>query len=284
MTRPLNTLVLGMNTIAYRTAGSGPDVLLIHGWQSSSRMWDETMEFLSRHFRVWAIDLMGFGDSRNDDPARLLSLDDQTRLVVKFCEALDLHPHMVMGHSMGGCITLKLALDYPELVDNIVLVSPVVTGNLRWKLGRLLTTSAGKSVFLNLGQHLWPQISRLRGHLSIFIAAGQPPRAVKRTVEDFQKSTWGGAYGGLISLIDPQLDGRLDTIVKPALVITGAGDLTIPPSEGRYAAKNIPGARYLEIPHCRHHVPDEQPEHFFQAVGAFLKIEDRQAEYAISAA
>lgn len=281
---PLSTLTLGTDKLAYRTFGSGPDVLLVHGWQSSSRMWDETMDFLSPHFRLWAIDLMGFGDSRNDDPTRLLTIDDQTQLVAEFCNVLGLGPSVVIGHSMGGCIALKLALDYPQLVDRLVLVSPVVTGKLGGHLDQFLATNIGKALLMNVGQHLWPQLPRLRGHLSIFIAAGQPPHAVKRTVEDFQRSMWGAVYGALMSIIHVRLHERLHELDKPALIITGAGDMTIPPSDGRLAAEIIPGARYLEIPHCRHHIPDEQPERFFKAVAEFLSIETPQTGYAISAA
>src|SRR5215831_6719225 len=168
MSRPLNILTLDKDIFAYRTAGSGPDVLLIHGWQSSSRMWDETLEFLAPHFRVWSLDLIGFGDSRNDDPLRLLSVDDQTQLVADFCKAHNIRPHLVMGHSMGGCITLKLALAHPDLTEKNVLVSPVVTSKLGLHLRQLLMTNFGKALFMNVGRHLWPQLPRLRGHLSIF--------------------------------------------------------------------------------------------------------------------
>src|SRR5262245_34855879 len=101
---PLQYLTVGDHHFAYRVSGSGPDVLLIHGWLSSSRMWEGTMERLSPHFRVWAIDLMGFGDSWAADSSRLLTIDDQTHLVVAFCKAAGIRLYAGVGHSMGGAI------------------------------------------------------------------------------------------------------------------------------------------------------------------------------------
>src|SRR6266852_3962046 len=98
----LQYLTVGDHHFAYRMSGSGPDVLLIHGWLSSSRMWEGTMEHLTPYFRVWAIDLIGFGDSWSGDPARVLTIDDQTRFVVAFCKAVGIRLYAGIGHSMGG--------------------------------------------------------------------------------------------------------------------------------------------------------------------------------------
>src|SRR4051812_21252283 len=104
---------IGDYHFTYRTCGSGPDVVLIHGWLSSGRMWEAMMEHLCSHFRLWAIDLMGFGESRTDDINRILTIDDQVRLTVAFCKAVGIRPQAIVGHSMGGAISIKLALNHP---------------------------------------------------------------------------------------------------------------------------------------------------------------------------
>jgi pimeloyl-ACP methyl ester carboxylesterase len=276
---PLQQLTIGDNHFAYRVSGSGPDVLLIHGWLSSSRMWESLTEYLSPYCRVWAIDLIGFGDSWTDDPSRVLTVDDQTRLVVVFCKALGLHLEAVVGHSMGGAIVLKLALEYPELVEKIVPVCPVVTGKIGWNLDGLLATSLAKSV-LTFGQHVWPHMTQF-SPLSFLVAPGYLSRDVmRRTFEDFQKASWGATYGGLVSLASIRLDQRLREIHKPVLIITGAQDLAVPCSEGRIAAEQIAGAELLEMPACHHQVPDEDPDQFHEALGQFLGLSASRSAYA----
>src|SRR5260221_13191994 len=155
-------LTLGKNTFTYRVCGSGPDVLLVHGWISSGRMWERLMRHLAPDYRVWAIDLLGFGDSRNADSAHALSIDNHVELVVAFCQALGIAPYAVIGHSMGGAIAVTFALEHPELIDKLVLVSPVVTGRFGGLRDHFLGSSVGR-VLLDISQHLWPLALRASG-------------------------------------------------------------------------------------------------------------------------
>lgn len=278
----MHQLTLGDHHFTYRVAGSGPDVLLIHGWLSSGRMWEALMAYLAPHYRVWALDLIGFGDSRTDDPARVLTVEDQTRLVVSFCKAVGIQPYAAIGHSMGGAIILKLALDYPELLDRLVLVCPVVSGKIGWNLDALLTTPVGQTV-LTFGQYVWSTVTQLR-RVMFFVAPGYsgylPREAVRRTLEDFAKASWGAAYGGLNSLLNIGLDRRLHEIDKPTLIITGTHDLTVPPAESRLAAARIRGAQLVELAGCHHQVPDEEPECFHTAISEFLTGAAAQSAHA----
>jgi 4,5:9,10-diseco-3-hydroxy-5,9,17-trioxoandrosta-1(10),2-diene-4-oate hydrolase len=276
---PLQRLSVSENHFAYRVCGSGPDVLLIHGWISSGRMWECVMEHLAPEFRVWAIDLIGFGDSRTDDETRILAVDDQTRLTVAFCQAVGIQPHAIVGHSMGGAIALKMGLDFPDLVNKLVLVCSVVTGRIGWNLDGLLATSVAKSM-LGFGQYVWPTM-RQATQMSFLVAPGYLTRAAaQRTVEDFQKATWSATYGGLLSLINIRLDKRLHELNKPTLIITGSCDLTVPPSESQLAAKLISGSELLELSTCHHQVPDEDPLTFNRAVGEFLRHNVSHPAYA----
>ncbi len=242
-------------------------------------MWEGTMDYLAPRFRVWAIDLIGFGDSWAEDSSQVFTVDDQTRLVVAFCKAVGLRPYAVVGHSMGGAIVLKLAIEYPDLCERYVPVCPVVTGKLGWNLHALLTTSLAKTMFA-LGQYVWPHMTQF-SPLSILVAPGYLDEEVtRRTFEDFQKASWGATYGGLVSLVNIRLDKRLHEVQKPVLVITGAHDLSVPCSEGRAAVAELANAELLEMPNCHHQVPDEEPEQFYQALDKFLCPEASRSAYA----
>src|SRR5689334_12635198 len=103
-------LSVGDTEFSYRVSGSGPDVLLIHGFVSSGRMWEALICELAPHYRLWALDLIGFGDSRHSDLTRVLTVHDQAEFIAAFCAAVGIRPYAVIGHSMGGAITLNLAL------------------------------------------------------------------------------------------------------------------------------------------------------------------------------
>src|SRR5450432_1260093 len=254
-------LTLGDNAFTYRVCGVGPDVLLIHGWISSGHMWEGLMQELAPLFRVWALDLIGFGDSRNANSSHSLTVDDHVELVVAFCHALDIHPYAVIGHSMGGAIALKLALDYPAMLEKLVLVSPVVTGRFGASKDLLLGSRFGR-ILLRQSQHLWPialRLSRLGAELAVPYLKGQRRSA---TLNGLHKATWAGAHSALTSMINIRLDQRLHEVCIPALIITGSLDNVVPPTDSRTAASLIADSQLLEWPHLHHHTPDEDPERF----------------------
>ena len=110
-------------TLAYRTAGSGPTVLLIHGNMSSSVHWQTTMEALESEFTIYAPDLRGFGDSTYNAPFD--SLHDLALEVEEFMDLVGIGKCAVAGWSTGGGVALELAADRPEQVTAVVLVDSV---------------------------------------------------------------------------------------------------------------------------------------------------------------
>src|SRR5438045_1003542 len=105
------THINGLKT-AYYTGGTGKrDVLLLHGWASSGRMWLHTMWALRHEYRLWALDLPGFGDSQAP-PTDWYTVERYTDHVAAFCEAMGICPYASIGHSMGGRITFDLGRRY----------------------------------------------------------------------------------------------------------------------------------------------------------------------------
>ena len=264
------SLTIGGNRIAYRTCGSGPDVLMIHGWVSSGMIWQGLMSQLAPHCRTWALDLMGFGASSNGDPARALSLDDQVQHVVAFCEAQHIQPYAIIGHSMGGSVSLKLALDYPDLLKRLVVIAPVVSGRLPFNIHRLLGSPIGQTA-MTLQHVIWPTATLL-APIGYFSAPFLESEVVQRGIEDFKRATWGATYGGLQSLLSLRLDQRLHEIAIPTLIMVGTHDLTVPPSESRLAASLIPNALLLEMPKRHHSVLDEDAEFVRSHIHDFLDL------------
>src|SRR3990170_1302151 len=119
MVSDLQTTNLNGLKVAYRVRGDGRDVLLIHGWASSGRMWQSLMGALAPRFRCWALDLPGFGDS--DKPTNgWYSIQAYVELARDFMAAHGMRRPDVLGHSMGGMIALSLAAESPHALRRLV--------------------------------------------------------------------------------------------------------------------------------------------------------------------
>lgn len=110
--------------IAYLSVGEGEKTLLfIHGLGSYAPAWKKNLDELQNHFRCVAIDLPGYGNSswRSDEP---YTMEGYATLIAEFIETKRLKNVTVVGHSMGGQIAMKMALNHPKVFDNLVLVAP----------------------------------------------------------------------------------------------------------------------------------------------------------------
>ena len=260
--------------LAYRVAGTGPrPVLLVHGWVSSGRMWADVMAALAPHFRCYAPDLPGCGDSPLP-PDLTPTLADYRAALRAFCAAQDIQPYAVIGHSLGALIALSLALEEPPTsMTRLVLLSPPVSGRLGMRLDRLLKTAPGAWLFQH-SRHLWPVLARL-GMPTVF--APNPHHlqhkigATRRKAQDAQRADWAGTVGGALAVVDTDYRPRLAEVRVPTLVVVGERDLTLLPEDGILAAGHIPGARLVLLPDVAHQVTDEAPEEVQHLLLEFLR-------------
>jgi len=111
---------LGGLSVFYQTAGSGPVVLILHGWGGSSASWSKVQEALaSEGFKTVCPDLPGFG--RTKAPGKTWSLDDYAMFVLEFADSLSLDDFFLVGHSFGGRISIKLSSIKPERIKKMIL-------------------------------------------------------------------------------------------------------------------------------------------------------------------
>ena len=91
--------------VRYRVIGGGPPVVLVHGWLSSSRVWERLASRLAERFTVYTLDLKGFGES--DKPASGYGVRYGSRLLYAFCAHFGLARAAVVGHDIGGAMAVK---------------------------------------------------------------------------------------------------------------------------------------------------------------------------------
>jgi len=257
----------GIRVQYHQRNGPGRSVVFIHGWASSSRMWARELEAFGGQYRCLALDLPGHG--RSSKPTlQWYSLPSFVCVTHEFIHALHAQPACLVGHSLGGSIALDYALRYPEDVCGLVLVNPVITGQLQFNL-RWLYRRAPSRVIVSLTRRVWPRLAtRLQQSLAANRLRLVPEGHVRRNLEDLTLATADSLLGSARAAHN-DLSLRLDEVRVPTLVVVGRRDRTVPPEDGRLAARHIPGARLVELP-TDHHPGDEAPEAFVQALREFV--------------
>jgi pimeloyl-ACP methyl ester carboxylesterase len=233
-------------------------VVLLHCYTCAGDWWDRVMPALSRTHRVVAIDLLGHGGS--EKPGSGYSMEDQAALVAAAMRRLGLRDATIVGHSMGGTVSVALAEARPGLVDRMAIVDmPPDTsyGDLGFLAQLVLRPLVGEA--------LWSAKTdfSVRDGLGVAFAPGfEVPDAF---VEDVNRMTYT-SYDESISrqddyLKEQPLDERLRRVGKPLLVIMGAEEQAIDdPAEAlaQYAS-TIPGTRTELIEGAGHSPNVEKP-------------------------
>jgi pimeloyl-ACP methyl ester carboxylesterase len=146
----LRQLVLHGHEVFYRSAGSGPVIVLVHGITSTSRTWANVLPALAEHFTVIAPDLLGHGESAK--PRGDYSLGAYASGIRDLLVALGHERATFVGHSLGGGVAMQLAYQFPEHCDRLVLVS---SGGLGREITALLRAASlpGSELVLPLLAH-----------------------------------------------------------------------------------------------------------------------------------
>lgn len=119
-----HTIEIKGKKIFYSDSGKGPVVVFIHGWLESHIAFDNLIKILSSKYRCISIDLPGFGES---DMIEKVTLNKISKTVEGLLNNIGVKKYYLVGHSLGGAVTLIYADKHQESVNKIVLISPFVT-------------------------------------------------------------------------------------------------------------------------------------------------------------
>ncbi len=244
---------------AFRTGGSGPVILLVHGITGSSAHWEPLLPLLAERFTVIAPDLLGHGQSAK--PRGDYSLGAYAAGLRDLLIALDLPRATVVGHSLGGGIAMQFSYQFPERCERLVLVS---SGGLGNDVSLLLRAAAlpGSELVLPLlasrrVRSVAAGLGRLLGHLRL--KPGHDIAELATGLGSLADSDARQAFlHTLRSVIDPRgqrvsANDRLHlTEVMPSLLVWGARDPIIPARHGEAAHEAMPGSRLELLPDAGH--------------------------------
>ena len=276
MTLTPRELTLHGHRVTYRTAGSGPVLLLLHGVTNSSETWERVAAPLAKHFTLIAPDLLGHGQSAT--PRGDYSLGAHASGVRDVLTALGHRRVTVVGHSLGGGIALQFAYQFPERCERLVLVSSGGLGREVHPLLRAASLPGADWVLPMLTSARLVDVGRGVGGLlqRVRLAPGGDVEVLAR---GFASLDNGGSRQAFLhtvrAVIEPggqrvnagerlRLAGLL-----PTLIVWGERDSIIPVAHGEAAHAMIRGSRFVVFPGAGHMPHDDDPERFAQLVTQF---------------
>jgi pimeloyl-ACP methyl ester carboxylesterase len=238
------------------TSGSGSPgpVLLLHGQPGAARDWDRVIAALGARAQPMAIDRPGWDGT---SPAR--DLAGNAEAAIAALDGAGITRATIVGHSFGGAVACRLAVDHPDRVAGLVLVAPAATTASLYPLDRLLAMP-------------------VLGDLGSLVVVGAPALALRTRatrgliarglgLSDEHLQAVGGAFGLRTALRAftveqrslvrdlPALETRLPSVEVPSTVMIGERDVIVPVASARRLADTIPDAELIEIPRAGHLLP-----------------------------
>lgn len=282
MTYPYKTNYIdlpGNCRVAYIDEGAGERTLLfIHGLANYAMVWRRNIEYLKKYYRCIAIDLPGNGLSDHDE--HKFSMKFFSQCVVNFIDALKLKHVCLVGHSMGGQISMTTLLNEPGYADALILCAPagfeaftVMEKTLYYSSMHMLDFIASdehnlratiESSFYNKHKHADSIINELTGILRSY-KLGYYKKMVEACIK---------------SMLEEPVLGRLHLIKQPALVLFGNHDRLIPnklihhittEQLAKDAVKEMPNARLEMIADAGHFVQWEKADEVNREIVIFLE-------------
>jgi pimeloyl-ACP methyl ester carboxylesterase len=257
--------------VRFFEAGSGPPVVLVHGYLSDRASWRAVVPELARRYRVIVPDLPGFGDSEKPPPARYAyGFDTFADSIVDVIAGLDLGRTSIVGHAMGGAVALTVAANHPDMVSRLALLAPLVYGAELGPIARVAPLPVlGPIVFKQLySRAMFRRYFRERVYSSL---DKMPWDRVDHLFDAFNKpAAREAAYSAMLAMLDTRaLVARVPRVTAPALVVWGREDRAAPVAQGRRLVRELPHARF-EVFECGHVPHEECPGALVDVLGAFF--------------
>lgn len=252
--------------------------LLIHGWSSSWYATSPILGLLAQRFHCIAIDLPGYGKSpRLNEQTTIPAYVD---LLADMLAQMSDRPVVLVGHSMGGMISITLAMMHPVLVERMVLLNPTISGRLSTSINLLISPITAMERF-GLGSYIVSAVEnsfvgitdRLMRPVSFAERTGITRDDYERLRQDARRPGQGKVRAECFrAMLENDLSGRLGEVQPPALVIWGAEDNTVPLRDAGVVADEWPTADLRIFPKAGHWPQFETPDTTRRQIAAYLGL------------
>lgn len=251
---------LGGLTVHYEEQGTGPLVVLLHGWGSNLTLFAPIASVIAQKYHVVSLDFPGCGGT--SEPSEPWGMDEYTQFTRDFISSFGELEVIILGHSHGGRVAIRLATDSDVgfTISKLILVDSagIIPTRTVGYHARVKSYKAGKAL-LGWGpvKRLFPEaLSALQSRLGStdYAAASSVMRA------------------SLVKVVNSDLQPLLSAIKTETLLIWGADDDATPLSDGQLMEKLIPASGLVTLESAGHYSFLDQPYTFARVIESFLGI------------
>lgn len=265
----MSSITTDQGILHYEVFGRGRPVILLHGWLGSWGIWQETMAYLSQFYRTYALDFWGFGESGTNQD--IYEVKDFVKMVDQFTEKLGIYNAPLVGHSMGGTVSLSVAIQYPKLAQKVVVIGSPIDGSslsflLKWFGNRIIASI----VYTNL----WAFRLTMRVLAPLYTRDRRWPSMMDR---DLSKISLESFLLSIASLRKTDLRPHLNRITIPVMGMYGDKDIVVNPNQWQALSQGVPKARIERKSSVGHFIMLDDPLWFRSTLRNFLDSEEPQA-------
>jgi 2-hydroxymuconate-semialdehyde hydrolase len=256
--------------VAYAEQGEGPPVVLIHGIPTSNLLWRKVMPELAKTHHVFAPDMLNYGKS--DKPANAnVSIEAQSRLIVKFMDELGVKSADIVAHDIGGGVAQLMAVNYPERVRKLVLIDTVCFDS--WPIPEffpLQKVGAEENMsleeFLKMMREFMPQGTHSK--------AAMTDEVIDLYLEPWSSEAGKKALFRNFRRLNPEytlaIAGELKHLPNETLVIWAENDVFQKPAYANKLQETMPNAKLIWIKDAGHWLMEEKPDELSGHLITFL--------------
>ena len=252
--------------------GQSPMVLL-HGLRGHAHSWDDVSAALCAQYRVLALDQRGRGDSEwapDGDYSTQAYVDD----LAAICDALNLPPFILVGHSMGGRNSMAFTARYPEKVQQLIIVDVGPTIDPRGAERIKQEIQAVPEAFDS-----FDAVVAYMSQQNRYASDAVLRRRLRYATQDLPNGKVGWRYDSAIreqsrkGTAPPAVDlwPQLAQITCPTLIVRGVDTDLLSPEVAQRMLNTLPNAQLAEVQRAAHMVFEENPEGFIEAVRQYLQ-------------
>jgi pimeloyl-ACP methyl ester carboxylesterase len=265
--------------IAYVDEGEGPEtIIFVHGLGSYLPAWEKNIRELRSRYRCIAIDLPGYGKSSKK--LYDIGMAFYAHVLLQFMDKLNLESAAIAGHSMGAQIGMTLAIQHPQRVKRLILISPAgferfSAGESKWFKEAVTTDAVKNTPVQQIRANVVVNFYNMPEDAEFMVT----DRIALRHAKDFDYYCYTVAEA-VAGMVEEPVYEYLEDIRQPTLIIFGENDNLIPNpyltggktiAIARIGAEKIPHNKLVIIPRCGHFAQFEKPEIVNREILAFME-------------